>query len=277
LRLANHGFTKEEIAEQITLPDSLGHEFYNRDYYGTVHHNSRAVYVKYLGYFNGNPATLHPLPQREAGRRYIEYMGGEGSIVNKAQDSFEQGDYRWVVEVLNHIMMVNPDNTQARALQADALEQLGYQAESGPWRNFYLCGALELRNGLPGGSQFRASEGIAQGMPLPNLFQLMAVRLLPEKAKDLTLNIVLSEPEQVWVLQIKHQVLHAFAERREARPTATLTLSTLDFKRLMLGVTNAVDLMSSQALSIEGDVGALSSLGEMFDSFSRRFPIMTPR
>ena len=277
LRLANHGFTKEEIAEQITLPDSLGHEFYNRGYYGTLHHNSRAVYVKYLGYFNGNPATLHPLPQREAGRRYIEFMGGEAAIVDKAQVSFDAGDYRWVVEVLNHIMMVNPDNTQARSLQADALEQLGYQAESGPWRNFYLCGALELRNGLPDGSQFRASEGIAQGMPLPNLFQLMAVRLLPEQAKDLSLNIVLSDPDQAWLLQVKHQVLHAFANRQASDPTATITLSTLDFKRLMLGVVTAVDLLSSDALVVDGDLDALAALGNMFDSFSRRFPIMTPR
>ena len=172
LRLANHGYIKEEIAEQIKLPESLGKEFYNRDYYGTVHHNARAVYVKYLGFFDGNPATLFPLPPTEVATRYLEFMGGADAIVEKARGCFDAGDYRWVAEVLNHVVMAEPDHFNARALQADTLEQLGYQSESGPWRNFYLCGALELRQGLPKGAAFGATASMAKSMPLENVSTL---------------------------------------------------------------------------------------------------------
>ena len=156
------GYNKEEIAEQLELPDSLGLEFYNRDYYGTLYANARAVYVKYLGFFDGNPSTLHPLPPVEAAGNYLRYMGGADAIVLKAQEDFDVGNYRWVAEVLNHVVMDNPDQVEARALLADTLEQLGYQSESGPWRNFYLCGVLELREGLPTGANYAASVSRTQ-------------------------------------------------------------------------------------------------------------------
>ncbi|MFT4798180.1 MAG: alkyl sulfatase BDS1-like metallo-beta-lactamase superfamily hydrolase, partial [Candidatus Azotimanducaceae bacterium] len=157
LRLANLGYNKEEIAEQVHLPKSLDKEFYNRDYYGTVHHNARAVYVKYLGFFNGNPATLYKLPAVPAAEKYLEFMDGADAVVEKARAYFDKGEYRWVAEVLNHVVMAQPDHIDGRALLADTLEQLGYQSESGPWRNFYLCGVLELRNGLPKGATFGAT------------------------------------------------------------------------------------------------------------------------
>ena len=177
LRLANHGYTKEEIAEQLRLPESLARNFSNRDYYGTVSHNAKAVYVKYLGYFDGNPANLNPLPPVEAATRYVEYMGGADAVIIKARKSFDQGDYRWAAQVMNHVVLSEPDNTQARALLADTYEQMGYQAESGPWRNFYLTGALELRRGIPEAVPGKMSPGMVQGMPLENLFQALAVRL----------------------------------------------------------------------------------------------------
>ena len=124
----------EEIAEQVHLPESLRKEFYNRDYYGTVHHNARAVYVKYLGYFDGNPSHLYPLPPADSARRYVQFMGGADAVVDKAVESFNAGDYRWVAEVLNHVVVNDPAHSRARELLADALEQLGYQAESAPWR-----------------------------------------------------------------------------------------------------------------------------------------------
>ncbi len=279
LRLANHGYTKEEIAEQLRLPDSLGLEFSNRDYYGTVHHNARAVYVKYLGYFDGNPAHLYPLPPVEVGRRYVDCMGGADAVVEKAQASFEDGDYRWVVEVLNHVVMTDPEHIAARALQADALEQLGYQSESAPWRNFYLCGALELRQGLPPGSNFQASEGIARGMPLENLFQAMAVRLNGQRADGVVLkiNLQFTDLDTPYLLSIDNAVLFAFPGKLSDAPTATLQLSSLDFKRLMLGIADAGDLLGEERMTIDGDIGALAQLAGMFDTFSRRFPIVTPR
>ena len=278
LRLANHGYIKEEIAEQIKLPESLGKEFYNRDYYGTVHHNARAVYVKYLGFFDGNPATLFPLPPTEVATRYLEFMGGADAIVEKARGCFDAGDYRWVAEVLNHVVMAEPDHFNARALQADTLEQLGYQSESGPWRNFYLCGALELRQGLPKGAAFGATASMAKSMPLENLYQTMAVRLNGPNADGLVIHLNLdftdSEPT---LLSIENAVLHAFTGKQHQKPNATLRMSAVNFKFMMTGNTDAMKLLESGELEMSGDFEALGKFRELFDQFERRFPIVTPR
>src|SRR5690606_34336859 len=124
------------------LPPGLRTEFHARGYYGTVNHNVKAVYQRYLGWFDGNPANLHPLPPEEAGRRYVELMGGADAVLAAGRAAFERGEYRWVAQLVNHLVFAEPDHREARELQADALEQLGYQAESGPWRNFYLTGAM---------------------------------------------------------------------------------------------------------------------------------------
>ena len=278
LRLANHGYIKEEIAEQIKLPESLGKEFYNRDYYGTVHHNARAVYAKYLGFFDGNPATLFPLPPTEVATRYLEFMGGADAIVEKARGCFDAGDYRWVAEVLNHVVMAEPDHFNARALQADTLEQLGYQSESGPWRNFYLCGALELRQGLPKGAAFGATASMAKSMPLENLYQTMAVRLNGPSADGLVIHLNLdftdSEPT---LLSIENAVLHAFTGKQHQKPNATLRMSAVNFKFMMTGNTDAMKLLESGELEMSGDFEALGKFRELFDQFERRFPIVTPR
>jgi len=278
LRLANLGYVKDEIAEQLELPESLAKEFYNRDYYGTVHHNARAVYVKYLGYFDGNPAHLYPLPPAEAAVRYLDFMGGADAVVTRARDSFAAGDYRWVAEALNHGVMAEPEHVEGRALLADTLEQLGYQSESAPWRNFYLCGALELRRGLPKGSLFGATESMARSMPLENLFMTMAVRLNGPRADGLVLdiNIEFTDAPPVW-LSIENSVLHAFHGKQANSPTATMKVASLDYKRLMMGLATAEELLTGGALEIDGDVGALATLAGLFDRFERRFPIVTPR
>ncbi|MFT6752472.1 MAG: alkyl sulfatase BDS1-like metallo-beta-lactamase superfamily hydrolase, partial [Candidatus Azotimanducaceae bacterium] len=278
LRLANHGYTKDEIAEQVNLPDSLSKEFYNRSYYGTVHHNTRAVYVKYLGYFDGNPATLYPLPPRAAAKKYVEFMGGPDTILEKAQNCFDLGEYRWVAEVLNHVVMTDPDYLPGRALLADCLEQLGYQSESAPWRNFYLCGALELRQGLPKGAKFGATASMAQAIPLENMFQTMAVRLNGPKAEGISLhfNLKFSDSEET-LLSIENAVLHAFPGRLHASPDATLMVTALNFKKMMMGLTDVMTLLDSGALEIEGDLNAMVILKDLFDQFERRFPIVTPR
>lgn len=272
IRLANRGHTKEEIAERIQLPDSLGQEFYNRDYYGTVHHNTRAVYVKYLGYFDGNPAHLYPHEPVAAGERYVKYMGGAQAIVDKARDSFAEGDYRWVAEVLNHVVMAEPEHTGARSLLADTLEQLGYQSESGPWRNFFLCGAQELRTPVGGGARFNASGGIARGMPLENLFQLLAVRVLPERAESLSLSIAV-ETEETWTLEVGNSVLNAHKRPPNKAPDTTLRGDELAIKRTLLGLAEAGDA----GVTISGDPDGLSTLLGLLDVFPRRFPIVTPR
>jgi alkyl sulfatase BDS1-like metallo-beta-lactamase superfamily hydrolase len=279
LRLANHGYSMDEIAEQLQLPDALAREFSNRGYYGTLNHAAKAVYVKYLGHFDGNPAHLHPHPPVAAAVRYLEFMGGADAVTAKARASFDAGDYRWVAEVLNHVVMAQPQHAAGRALLADAYEQLGYQAESAPWRNFYLCGALELREGKPNSSATRVHTGIADNMPLEDLFKTLAVRLNAERtaAISMRLNLEFSDLASVWLLTIERCVLHAFEGRQAHAPTATLSLSSRDFKRLMLALTPATDLLNAGALEIAGDTSALALLGTLFDQFERRFPLVTPR
>ena len=148
LRLANQGYTILEIPEIIELPAELFRAWYNRGYYGSVNHNVKAVYQRYLGFFDGNPANLHPLPPEAAGKLYVDLAGGADALLAKARRAYDEGNYRWVAQVVNHLVFADPDNQAARQLQAGALEQMGYQAESGPWRNFYLSGAKELRDGV---------------------------------------------------------------------------------------------------------------------------------
>ena len=279
MRLANKGFNKEEIAEQIQLPDVLGNEFFNRDYYGTVNHNSRAVYVKYLGYFDGNPATLHPLPRAESSAKYVECMGGIEAIYQNAREEFEKGEYRWVAELLNHSVAVDPSHELSRSLLADTYEQLGYQAESAPWRNFYLCGAKELREGIPSGSLYAASEGTVRGMPLKNLFRALAVRLIPSKVDGikLSINLAFTDLETPFCLSIDNSVLHGLEGKTDPKADVSLKISSINFKRLMSGFTNTETLFKNDQLDIEGDLESLSNLPSYFDSFRRRFSLVTPQ
>jgi alkyl sulfatase BDS1-like metallo-beta-lactamase superfamily hydrolase len=193
--MANQGMTMREIAEQIVLPESLATFWANRGYYGSLYHDVAATYVLYLGWFDGNPATLHELPPAEASKNYVEFMGGADAVLAKAQESFDNGDYRWVAQVVNHVVFADPDNQAAKDLQADALEQLGYQAESGPWRNFYLTGAKELREGvkeLP--TPNTASPDTVRAMSPEMFFDYLGVRLDSAKAADaaMTLNVDLA-------------------------------------------------------------------------------------
>ena len=148
LRLANHGLTPVEIAEEVEFPPELASHWAMRPYYGSVNHNVKATYSKYLGWFDGNPSNLHTHPPEVAAKKYVELMGGADKVVEAAQVAYDEGDYRWVAEVLRHVVFADPDHDGGKQLLADAFEQLGYQAESGPWRNFYLTGAKELRDGV---------------------------------------------------------------------------------------------------------------------------------
>ena len=193
-----------------------------RGYYGTLNHNVKATYVNYLGWFDGNPATLHTLPPEEAAKRYVEFMGGADAALDKARGAFELGDYRWVAEVVNHVVFADPDNQAARDLQADALEQLGYQSESGPWRNFYLTAAQELRDGvrqLP--TPNTASPDSVRAMSTELFLDYLAVRLNGSKAGDRAITLVLTLPDvdETWTLMVRNGALshRTGAARRRAR------------------------------------------------------------
>ena len=279
LRLANHGHTPVEVAEMVELPDEIAHHWALRGYYGSVNHNVRATYVKYLGWFDGNPANLHTLPPEEAAKRYVEFMGGAEATLEKARSAYERGDYRWVAEVVNHVVFADPTNAEARGLQADVLEQMGYQSESGPWRNFYLTGAKELRDGvveLPAPNT--ASPDSVRAMSLDLVFNYLGVRLNGLKAggTSLTLNLEFTDTGERATLELANGALnHLLGHTAEgADATVTLTRGALD--RVIVGEKTLADEVGSGEIAVEPDTAPLEQLVSLLDTFEFWFPIIEP-
>jgi alkyl sulfatase BDS1-like metallo-beta-lactamase superfamily hydrolase len=274
LRLANHGLTALEIAEALELPPSLKREWHTRDYYGTLNHNAKAVYQRYLGWFDGNPAHLHPHTPAEAGRRYVDLAGGADALLAKARAAYEAGDYRWVAEVVNHLVFADPANAPARELQADALEQLGYQAESGPWRDFYLTGASELRNPrAPASEPRQGALGQLRALPADALLESLAVRLNGEKAGEsvIAFTVHFTDVGETFAVSVENAVLHH--KPGAEGPTARLTRA--DLIDLVTGSLTLRALLDDGRLSGEGaaDLGELLALLDRFDFW---FDIVTP-
>jgi alkyl sulfatase BDS1-like metallo-beta-lactamase superfamily hydrolase len=280
LRLANHGYTGAEIAEMLTLPDGLARRWYNRGQYGTVSHNVKAIYQRYLGWFDGNPAHLNPLPPVPASERYVEFMGGAQTVLDKARRAYERGEYRWVAEVVNHVVEAEPNNQPARQLQADALEQLGYQAESPAWRNFYLTGALELRRGVPKlPPRPFASADVVAGMTSEMIFDAFAVRLNGPRAagKVLRLNYVLSDTNEQFLVAVEHGVLNYWAAKQSPKADATITLTRPVLNQIIAGAATFEQKAAAGEVRVDGDRGALSDFMALMDDFAFWFDIVTPR
>lgn len=279
LNLANQGYTMTQIAEMIQLPKSLSQYWSNRGYYGTMNHNVKAVYVKYLGYFNGNPATLHPLPPVEASQRYVEYMGGPDAILKKAREDYKKGHYRWVAQVLNHVVFADPNNQAARDLEADALEQLGYQAESGPWRNFYLSGAKELREGVKKLSASNtASPDTIRAMDLDLLFDYLGVRLNSNKAgeKKIILNFDFPDRQQKYILELENGTLNHISGVQAKDADATITLNRETLNQILLKQKTLQEEIDAGKVKIQGNKDKLTELLGMLDNFDFWFNIVTP-
>jgi alkyl sulfatase BDS1-like metallo-beta-lactamase superfamily hydrolase len=279
LRLANHGYTMVEIAEMIELPDSLSKVWSDRGYYGSVNHDVKSTYVNYLGWFDGNPATLHTLPPVEASKRYVEFMGGEDEVLKKAKKYYDKGDYRWVAEVVNHVVFADPDNQAARNLQADALEQLGYQAENGPWRNFYLSGAKELREGVKKlGAPDTASPDTIRAMNLDLLFDWVGMRLNGPKAagKTITLNFNFTDTGDKYVLGLENSAIHYSKGKQADTADATITLKRETLNDVLLGQGTLNEKIDAGEIKVDGDKAKLDELVSMLDKFAFWFNIVTP-
>jgi len=273
LRMANAGATPREIAEQLELPASLQKSFHNRGYYGTVSHNAKAVYQWYFGWFDGNPANLNPLPPAAAAKRYVEFMGGADTVVDKAQQSFDDGEYRWTAQVLNHVVFAQPENEAAKSLLAKAYDQLGYRAESGPWRDFYLTGAKELRAG-PQGTSMDLSRGIGlmRQIPIARFFDAMAARLNGPRAANtqLTINFDFSDLGENHVLQIENGVLHHWQRPATKDADATVHLTHQALLALIGGQ------ISPKQLEVDGDRASLGQFFSLLDAPNQEFSIVTP-
>jgi alkyl sulfatase BDS1-like metallo-beta-lactamase superfamily hydrolase len=280
LRLMNRGLKAAEIAERLTLPASLAATWHVRGYYGTLSHNAKSVYQRYLGWYDANPANLNPLPPVERGRKYVEYMGGAAAAVARAREDFAAGEYRFVAEVMSHVVFADPSNTEARRLGAAALEQLGYAAESATWRNAYLLGALELRQGLPRtAARAPVSPDVVRAMSLDLFFDYLAVRLDAEKAagKRIVVNWVLSDLGTRYVSNLEHCALTYLAERRSERADATVTLERSVLDRLVLRELTLADALRDGLVTIDGDAAKVVELFGLFDDFALMFEIVEPR
>jgi len=278
VRLMNQGFNGEEISEMIAFPPELEDNWATRGYYGTLRHNSRAVYQRYMGWYNGNPSDLNNLPQEMAAVKYIDFMGGEDEVLKKAQQSFDNGEYRWVAEVMKHAVFADPESVPAKELLADSLEQLGYQSESGPWRSVYLQGAYELRNGVPsaGGTQTATPDTI-RAMTPDMVFDYLAVRLNSQEAagKIYSINIDFSDLNSEYTLTIVNGVLnHTQQQAETADVSLTMTMATMN--DIQLGETTLTQAVDNGTIELEGNQEVLRDFFGMLDDFNFWFNIVTP-
>jgi alkyl sulfatase BDS1-like metallo-beta-lactamase superfamily hydrolase len=279
LRLLNRGHTGREIAELIELPPSLAGEWHCREYYGSTSHNVKAIYQRYMGWFDGNPAHLWEHPPVEQARRYVEFMGGADAVLEKARVSFEAGDYRWVAEVVGHVVFAEPENEAARKLQAETLERLGQGAENATWRNFFLMGAKELREGIGGTPTSPAPPDVVANLSVEQLLDAMAIRLDGPRAWDRRLRIdwVVADPDELHALTLRNGVLSHRPGRHDPEADAALVVDRDALNQLLLKTADIAALAESGRLRVEGDGAKLGELLGLLDEPDPGFPIVTPR
>ncbi|KOV60551.1 alkyl/aryl-sulfatase [Streptomyces sp. MMG1121] len=280
VRLINAGHTGAEIAEELRFPPALERAWHVRGYYGSLSHNAKAVYQRYMGWFDGNPAHLWQHEPVEAARRYVEFMGGADTVVAKARKSYEDGDLRWVAEVLAHVLFAEPGHAGARGLQADTFERLGQGSECGPWRNFYLVGAAELREGILG-TPTRSAPDILAALTARQVFQSMAVRLNGPRAAEagrLLLRWEFTDTGEAWSLLLSNGALTPMpgdAPRGE-RPAVTLRLARTTLNAVLGGRTTFAAEIAGGGAVLDGDVQALLTFGALLDAPDPDFAIVTP-
>tara|TARA_R110002110_G_scaffold43803_1_gene135618 strand:- start:22608 stop:24584 length:1977 start_codon:yes stop_codon:yes gene_type:complete len=277
IRLANHGGTQHEIAEQLAEPHFAATDFGTRGYYGTLNHNSKAVYQNYFGWWDGVPANYHPHPPEAAATRYVELMGGAEEGLRKGIDAFESGDYRWAATVFNHLVFADAGNRPAQEWLAAAYEQMGFQAESGAWRNYYLTAAMELRDGLPETPLSFDDPDFLQGVPTAALLDALVARYDPARLgrEPFVIQFVFPDRQEQFHVEINPAV--AFPRSGMAStPTAQLTLDRGDFDRLLLRRVELPELLQGGRAELVGDGTAIGAFFAALDQFEYWFNVVTP-
>ena len=280
IRLMNHGLTATEIAETIKLPASLDGAWHARGYYGHIRHNVKAIYQKYLGWYDANPAHLDPLPPVEAGKKYVEYMGGAGAILARAAEDFAKGEFRFIAQALSHLVFAEPDNLAARAMLADTFEQLGYAAESATWRNAYLFGAQELRQGMPKASPRppMPRETLA-ALRTGQLWDVLGVRLNGPKAegKHIVLNWTFTDTGETFVLTLENCALTYLEGAQAPAADAGFTLERGTLDEVIAKLTTFSEAVASGKIKLSGNPMRLAELMALMDEFPRMFEIVEPK
>ncbi|MFE6967972.1 alkyl/aryl-sulfatase [Isoptericola sp. NPDC057653] len=276
LRLLNKGFTGAEIAEQLPLPPALENAWHARGYYGSVSHDIKAIYQRYMGWYDGNPAHLWQHPPEEQGKRYVEFMGGADAVVEKARASFDAGDFRWVAEVLSHVVFAQRDHAGAKELLADTFEQLGYGAENGTWRSVYLSGATELRSGNFGTPTQTASADIVAHLSPEMLFDALAIQIDGPRAWDhrVTADVVLSDADARYRLRLANGALTYSAKPQPDAADVTITTTRAALPALAGGLDPA--RLAAAGIELTGDTAALDKVHGILDPGDPDFAIVTP-
>jgi alkyl sulfatase BDS1-like metallo-beta-lactamase superfamily hydrolase len=280
IRLMNHGLTASEIAETIRLPASLEGAWHTRGYYGHIRHNVKAIYQKYLGWYDANPVNLDPLPPVEAGKKYVEYMGGAETLLARARTDFAKGEFRFVAQAVSHLVFADPDNQTARALLADTLEQLGYAAESATWRNAYLFGAQELRQGMPKASQRPPMpRETAAALRTGQLWDVLGVRLNGPKAegKHIVLNWNFTDTGETFVLTLENCALTYVAGAQASGADASFTLPRSVLDEVTTKQTSFAESVAAGKIKFTGNAMRLGELMALMDEFPRMFEIVEPK
>ena len=278
VRLMNQGLNGDEIAAQLQLPAELENEWYDRPYYGSLSFNARAVYQFYMGWYDANPVNLAPMPPAETGKRYVAAMGGAAAVKSQARTAYDAGDYAWAAELLNHVVMADSADAEARDLLARCYDQLGWQAEPSTWRNIYLTGAKELREGV-GAPRANPASQMAQlaNLPLGSLIDLLSVRLDPAKAagQSVKLAFVLTDTNEQTYITIANGVLVHEEIAAPGPVDAKLTLTRADFLGGIFGGQPMPAKIQSGAVKLEGNPQALLKLSQWMDPPNPVFPIVT--
>ena len=278
LFLANQGKKMDDLGNATFYPKALQEYVATRGYYGSLSHNLRAVYNFYLGFYDGNPATLHRYDTVETARRYVVDLGGPEAVLAKGRKALAAGDYRWTAEIVNHLVMVDPKNKEARALQADALEQLAYQSENGVWRNEYLTAAQELRQGVKTLRLSTQGPDMLRAMTPEMVFDLLAVRLNHEKTDGLNVGIQFNftDSGDKYALELSNSVLNNTKGRVLKNPDVTLNLTRMGFMKMTVGKVPLPELIKSGDVKPEGNLKALGAVFANMETPNPMFDIVTP-
>lgn len=273
LHYMNQGYTSTEVAAMLTLPEKLEKVWYTRPYYGTLAHNAKAVYQKYLGWYDANPVNLNPLPPSDTAKKLVEYLGSTDAVLRKAQKDFEKGDYQWVAQITKELVFADPSNQKARNLCADALEQLGYQSESGAWRNAYLMGAAELRKGNLSGLA-RTANGLGSAMKEMTVDMLLDyISILTDanaaQNDDVTLNLIVTDVNEKFYVTRKNGILLSYSGENRPDAQATVTCKRLQLLALMQG-------QQAGQVQVSGDATALKRLLAYASKFEKTFNVIEP-
>jgi linear primary-alkylsulfatase len=280
IRLMNHGLTAAEIAEIIRLPKSLDGAWHGRGYYGHIRHNVKAIYQKYLGWYDANPVNLDPLPPVESGKMYVEYMGGADALLERARKDFAKGEFRFVAQAVSHLVFADPDNQAARALLADTFEQLGYAAESSTWRNAYLFGAQELRQGMPKTPpRSPMPRETLAALRTEQLWDVLGIRLNGPKAegKRIVLNWNFTDTGETFVLNLENSALTYVAGAQAADADAGFTLARSVLDKVIAKLTTFPDAVGAGKIKVTGNPLRLGELMMLMDEFPRMFEIVEPK